>query len=645
MLILGLLIIAFAFVGVEQYLVQRVSTTAATVEAPPAWWKSAPSWWPVSMLWDRGEVTAEQFRSSFEALRQEQRSEQGEAFDPRAFESTENKRAVLESLIDQEVQRLASEQAGIVVSDELVRRTIQEIPAFQVDGAFNAERYQLALASQVPAQTPVQFEQSVRSSLRQSLMARAIVRSHFVTGPELERLIRLLGERRSVNLLMLPPPGVDTAAVSEAEIKAWYDAHKGEFREPESVRVEYVELDASQLPAPAAADEAALRERFEQGRASAIEQEQRLASHILVRVDEGADAAAQAAAKQEAAKLAEQARTPDADFAAIAAASSDDTGSKASGGDLGWIGKGMMPGPFEEALFALEPGEISEPVRTEFGWHVIRLREVKAGQQETFEQARGSLALEQAEADRERAFNEISGTLVDEVLENPSALAPAAQAVGLPVQQSGRFTRDASDGIAAYPAVRRAAFSESLIEDGTVSDPIELGPDHYVWIRVVEHNPERAQPLAQVRDQVTSAIRAERAREAAAQRAEALLARLRAGQTLEELAVAEELPAPQNLPDVQRGMPLPEPSVTESIFAAPAPAEGQATPGMSVLSDGSTVLFTVEQVLPGDVQQVDPQQREMLQQQVSEFGGGADAQALVRALRERMKIEVDEAVL
>lgn len=645
MLILGLLIIAFAFVGVEQYLVQRTNTTVATIKAPPQWWQSAPAWWPVSTVWDQDEVTVEEFRSAFEQQRQQQRTEQGEAFDPRAFESLESKRVVLETLIDQAVQRLVSEQMGLVVSDRLVRKTIQEIPAFQVDGQFNAERYQLALASQVPAQTPAQFEQSVRDSLRQTLLTSAVARSHFVTEVEMNRLIRLLGERRDVAMLMLPPPTVDVSSVSDEEIKRWYESRKSDFRQPEMVSIEYVELDANALPAPAEPDEAALRERFEENQSRFAEQEQRLASHILVEVAEDADAAAQQAAKQEAAQLAEQARAEGADFAALAKASSDDSGSRDTAGDIGWISRGSMPEAFEEALFALEPGAISEPVKTEFGWHIIQLREIKAGQQESFEDARETLAREQATVDRERAFNERSGMIVDAVLANPGSLASAADAADLPVQKAGPISRDAAAGVTLNQAVRRAAFSEELIQDGTVSDPIEVAPDHYIWVRVVEHTPERTLPLAQVRDQVIEAIRVDRARDAAVERADAFLARLQAGESLQALAEAEGLPEPTVIDGLQRGRPIPDIETSDAVFSAQAPAEGEVSAGKRVMPDGRVVLFAVRDVTPGDAQEVDPQQRETLQQQVSDIGGGQAAQALVSSMRQRMKIEVNEAAL
>src|SRR5690606_31609008 len=245
-----------------------------------------------------------------------------------------------------------------------------------------------------------------------------------------------------------------------------------------------------------------------------------------------------------------------ADFTALAARYSDDAGSSAAGGDLGWMSRDMMPGPFAEALFALEPGSVSNPVKTDFGWHVIKLHEVKAGARESFEEVRETLAAEQAEADREQALNDISSQVVDAVLANPGALAPAAEIAGVQVQKLGPFARTATEGVAAHAAVRNAAFSEVLVEDGTVSDPIEVGPGRNGWIRVTVHLPESARPLAEVREQVIAAIRADRSRQAAEQRARGLLAKLDAGTTLAALAEAESLPAPQSVPGVPRGAPL-----------------------------------------------------------------------------------------
>ena len=640
--ILALLIVPFALFGLDQYMVGGSANTVARIQAPPTWWTQAPSWWPASMAWRHEEVTVEEFRNRLELVRQQQRAQQGDAFDPVAFESVDNKREVLETLIDEKALAMSAEASGIVVGDAMVRDAIQDIEAFQVEGKFDANRYQLTLASQVPPQTPRQFEQTLRDSLRQSLAAQAVGNSSFVTAGEMDRLVRLLGEQRDVDLLMLPAPEADTAAVSDDDAQRWYSANEADFRAPEAVTIEYVQVNADTVPPPPAPDEAALRQRYEEQRERFSQQDERLASHILVRVEDGADDATVAAAREKAAGIAAQAKAPGADFAAIAQANSDDSGSSAAGGDLGWIGRGAMTGSFEDALFAMQPGQVSDPVRTDFGWHVIQLREARSGQTQSFKDAREALAAEFVETNRDRAVSEFTSDLVDRIYRNPSSLSPAAGEMGLEVQTLGPFTRDNAQGVAAHPAVKQAAFSEMLVQDGTVSDPIEVAPGSTVLIRVVEHTPERAVPLAQARARVDAAVRADRSRKAAEARADALLARLRKGETLQGLAEAEALPAPESIPGVPRGAPLPEPAVNEAIFAAPKPAEGGVSVGKQVLSDGRVVVFAVTGVTPGSAATLDDAQRTMLRQQFARVSGLDDVEALTRSLRRNLDIEVFE---
>jgi len=640
--ILGLLIIPFAFVGIEQYLGQRTDNSVAHIDAPPTWWPSAPSFWPVSVFWTHEKITSDEFRGRFEQERMQRRAQQGEAFDARAFESVDNKRAILETLIDARVQEVAAKRNGLVVSNAMVQKAIMDVPGFQVDGKFNYDRYKLALASLAPPQSEQQFEATLRQDLQRSMLAMGVGNSNFVTSAEMDRLIRLMGERRDVSVVLLPPAAADTAPVSAADIQKWYDAHAAQFRAPETVEIEFVEVEASKLPPPAAADEATLRHRYEQEKARFVEAEQRLASHILVRVDEKADAATQKAAEDKAKRLAEQAKAPGADFAALARANSDDTGSQVGGGDLGWVAKGMMVAPFESALFAMKAGEISGPVKSEFGWHIIQLREVQTGSQQTFEQVRDQLAHEQAEVDRERTVSDFTSRLVDLTLKNPSSLGPAARDMNLPLQKLGPFARTSTEGIAANPALQRVAFSEDAIQSGQISDPIELAPGHSVLIRVTAHTPEQAQPLAKVRDQVIAAVRADRAAKAAVKDAQALVARVNQGETLDAIAASKLLPPPQVLPGVPRGAPIPEESVSDAIFAVPAPVAGKLSAGHAVLSNGGIALFAVSQVTPGDVAGLPAQQREMLQQQIAQVGGGDDVRALVDALRKRVKVQVVE---
>jgi peptidyl-prolyl cis-trans isomerase D len=460
--------------------------------------------------------------------------------------------------------------------------------------------------------------------------------SNFVTDTELTRLVALMGERRDVTLVEIPAAPADSAPVSAAEIDAWYRAHPGDYRAPESVTLEYLELNAATLPAPSI-DEAALRERYEQEKARFTAQEQRLASHILVEVAKDAPAAAVAAARAEAARLATQARAG-GDFAALARASSDDPGSKAAGGDLGWVARGMMTGPFEDALFRMQAGQVSDPVRTDFGWHVIQARQVQTGQQQSFEDARAALTLEVMESERERAFNALSTRVVDAVLKNPSSLAPAAREAGLPLQKAGPLVRGQGTGVIANPAVQRVAFSESAIQDGMASDAIEIAPHHPVLVRVAAHSPARALPLAQVRERVIAAVRADRARKAQEGRVAGVVARVQKGASLVQVAAADGLGVPQGLTGVPRGAPVVGDGVSEALFAT---AAGRA--GSRVLGDGRAVVFVVDRVQPGTMADLPPAQRESFERQVAEVRGVGDIESVLKAMRRGMRIEITEA--
>jgi peptidyl-prolyl cis-trans isomerase D len=643
--ILGLLIIPFAFVGIEQYMVQRVDSAVARVEMAPSWWRSAPSWWPVSMVWRKENIERSQFDERFQRERERRRAAEGENFDAREFEKMESKREVLDILIDERVRKLAAEVEGLAVSDALVVKTIQSVPEFQDgSGNFNQERYLYGLQMRQPPQTPAEFEQFVRDRLLESMLTTGVAQSNFVTQAEIDRLIKLMGERRDVSLVMVPAPAADTAEVSAAEIQKWYADHPKDYRAPESVNIEYVELNGASLPPPAPPTEEALRRRYEEEKKRFLAEEQRLISHIQVNLPAGADAAAQKAAEAKAKQLAAQAKAPGADFAALARANSDDLGSKGMGGELGWLSKGAIPGAFDEAAFKLKAGEISEPVKGDGGWHVIWVREVKAGQQQPFEQVRDALLREETETARERAFNDFSAKLVDLVYKNPTSLEGPAKAMNLPVQKLGPVTRDAASntGIAANPAVIRAAFTESRMQDNTVSDPVDIGQDHSVLIRVLSHQPERPQPLEQVREKVIAAIRADRTEKAAEKEAQALVARLQAGETLAAVAASRKLPPPQPMPGVARGMPLPTEDVSEAIFAAKAPAEGKSTAGKATLDDGRVVLFTVDKVVPGSRAELPAAQLDMLRTQISQMAGYEDGRDLTSALRKRMQVKVIE---
>lgn len=636
--VLGLLIVPFAFFGMESYMSERVDTYAARIAQPPSWWQSAPQAWPVSYLWRTHDIDNAEFRQRFEQARARAREEQGDKFDAKAFESVDNKRKVLDDMIDEQVMRMASEQDGIVVSDGEVRKEIQDVPDFQVDGKFDVDRYQLLLASQTPPQTPRDFEQRIRDNLQYALIPSRLAQSAFVTNADVDRVLRLLGEQRDVSFVMLPPTPADTAPVTPAQIGDWYKAHADGYRQPETVRLEYVEVDGASLPPPVV-DEAALRKRYQDEATKFSASGQRQVSHILVQVAADASEAVKKAAEVRANKLAAEARVPGADFAALAKANSDDAGSKDKGGDLGLMSKGSLPGPFEDAAFAMKSGEIRGPVKSDFGWHIIKVGEIHTGTQRPFEEVRAQLESELQESERERAYNDLSGKLVDQVYKSPSSLEPAAKAMGLQVKTTRAFTRGGGEGIAANQKVVRAAFSDTLIQDGTASDPIDLGPNHSVMIRVIEHTPERPRPLSEVSEAVSVAIHLDRQHKAAEAAADALVKAAKANTLAKAADSAKLVMADMNA--LERGSAIPSRRAVGAFFDTPRPRDN-LIPVDKVEIGGQYVVFAIRAVHDGDLAKATPQERDQLRTQLANIAGIDAQKAYVRASRAKYKIKVAE---
>lgn len=636
--ILCLLIVPFAFFGMEQYLFQSTATYAAKIEAPPSWWRTAPDWWIVRRLvWQAEEIDTNDFREEFERERQQRRQREGEAFDPRRFEALETKLEVLDRLIDQRLAKLVAESSGLVVGDEKLRATIRNEPSFQVDGQFNPQRYRQFLATTRPPMTAEQFDTRLREDLQQALLAERLRASAFVTPSERTRIFSTLLEKRDVSFAVLPAPTAGTEQVKPAEIAEWYRSHQDDFRAPEQVTLEYILVDGDALSVPAPTEQDLLQ-RYAQEKGRFVDPEQRPTSHILVRTESNADEAALKLAKTKAEGLLARAKAPGADFAALAREFSDDTGSKVNGGDLGPVRKGQMVKPFEDAVFAMQAGEIRGLVKSEFGFHIIQVREILPSREIPFAQVRAELERLFAEGAREGAYNDILGKVNDAALASPASLTAAAEAGKLQIARVGPFARGQGEGIAAEAAVQRYAFSEDAKRDGVISDPIELGPNRSVLVRVVAQEAERVRPLQEVGVQVANAIRLDRAKKAAEAEAEAILVRLRAGEDLQKIAAEKTLVA-SAMPGMSRGFAVPDQKAAEAYFKAPAPPVGGASHGQATMGDGRIVVFTVTAVTPGNPDEVPQEQRDQQADAVASFVGDQTFKDLIAEQRKRMRIE------
>jgi peptidyl-prolyl cis-trans isomerase D len=371
-------------------------------------------------------------------------------------------------MINEQLILDANEKLGAAVPPGRIQSVIMQDPNFQVDGKFDKDRYRLILgASQ---KSPEWYQEQVRRDLAVRQVPLELTRSSGITDAQVDAYLRLRDQTRDFRFAKLDRPAADVK-IADADIEAYYKSHGDEFMTPEKVSLEYVELDAAKLQADLKADDATLKQRYEEQKSRFVSPEQRLASHILVKADAKADAAAQKAALEKAQSIAAEAKAG-RDFAALAKTESADLGSKAQGGDLGWLEKGVTDPAFESALFAMKKGDVSDPVKTDEGYHIIQLRDVRPEKVRGFDEVKAELTKQYLESERERIYSDLSGKLTDAIYQDPTSLAAAAKDLGLSLQKTGLFTRTGGEGIAANPAVVKAAFSNAVLTEGNTSDAV-----------------------------------------------------------------------------------------------------------------------------------------------------------------------------
>ena len=511
-----------------------------------------------------------------------------------------------ESLVKSEQQRLLDDfirrellvqraaDAGFRVSDADLVEAIAAIPALQVDGRFSRDRYAAVLRSQ--GRTETQFENDFRRDLEVSQLSNGIGVSAFALPGELTRRIALEGETRDVEYAVLPAAGYAAGAeVTPEQVAAWYEKNAADLRTPESVDLQYVRLDLADVEAGVEVTEDALREFYAQVAPERyVSTERRRARHILI--EAGAD---DAAAREKAEQLATRAKGGE-DFATLATENSDDPGSKGQGGDLGWATRESFVAPFSEALFAMAPGEVRGPVQTQFGYHVIRLEEVDAAHQRSFEEVRDEL---EGDFRRERAqarFYEQSQALADEAFASLSELDSVAGKLGLTVQSVDGFTRQGGGPFGAEQKVIDAAFSDEVLQERQNSPAISLGEESVIVLRVTDHQPPAQRPLEEVRSEIEATLRNEAARQAAEAAAKAAVERLAAGGSLSAIAteVGAQITGPTTFSRGDEAIPV---ELRKAVFLAPAPAQGQASHGTAVLANGDAVVFVVNAVRAGSI--------------------------------------------
>jgi peptidyl-prolyl cis-trans isomerase D len=547
------------------------------------------------------------------------------------------KRSVLDSIIDRQLMAEAVHEAGYRVGDEQLLQAIRSRPEFQQDKHFSPLMYEARLRSL--GQSKAQFEADLRQGIAVAQMRNGIESSAFVLPAELERIAALeFQERDLVYGILYADELVPSLEVSDEEAQAYYDGHPDAFQIPERVSIEYVELKLADLAKEVSVDEQALRDLYEDQRERLRKEDRRRASHILVEIPPGENGRAQALAQVN--DLLQRLKDGES-FEELAKTHSADKGSAAQGGDLGFVNRGMMDEAFDQALFSLAEGEISEPVETAFGIHLIKVTAIEAGEQKSFEEARAELESEYRRNQAENLFYDRGEVLADLTYEHPDTLETAAQALGLEIKSTDSFTRMGGTGVAESPKVVQAAFSEDVLQRGNNSEPLELDSGHLLVLRVKEHQPAAMKPLAEVRAQVDGMVKREKASRQVEEKGKELLAKARAGDASQVLAEAfgEQLKRVGWIARMARGH---DPAILTAAFRAAKGSEEKPALAGTALASGDYAVLMIKGVRDGKLDALSEENRQRLEEVMRRNRNIMIVDALIGSLRQAADIRIFE---
>ncbi len=504
----------------------------------------------------------------------------GQDFDASLLDDRLLRDSALGSLIDRMLLLQSAKNANFAFSSEALDQLILQTPEFQVDGAFSAARFDQVI--QQMGYSRLQFRQLLEQEMLIGQLRAGISGTGFVTDQQVDNFARLEMQTRDFATLTLPAQQ-EAIEVGDEQIKEYYEANADRFRTPEQVIVEYVELKKESFFDQVEVSDEELQELYQKQIANLAEQ--RRAAHILI---ETGGELSDDEAKVKIDEIATRVKNGD-DFAAVAKEASQDRGSANEGGDLGFAGPGVYDPAFEDALYALNEGEVSAPVKSEFGWHIIKLLGVQSPEVPAFESMKPELIRELKTQQVEQRFVETSKQLEDSAFE-ASDLAQPAQELGLMVQTTEAFGRDGGEGITANRQVIQAAFSDEVLVDGANSSVIELDPDTSIALRVTEHLKPAAIPLADVREDIVQQLQRSLAAEAARAKGEQLLADLRKGQQPDD----GQWQAVEAATRSQEGV---APALLQAVFRMPRP-EQQDKPSYSgvALSNGDYAVVRLNGV-------------------------------------------------
>jgi peptidyl-prolyl cis-trans isomerase D len=581
------------------------------------------------------EIAIEEVRRSYQDELSRFQAAMGAAGVPEEMRVSLQKR-VLDQAVRTELIRQRTKKLDFQASNEEILEAIRQVPAFQVAGQFSPDAYHAALRS--IGMSPDRFEAEQREYVLARQLDRGLYNSAFVLPGELERQVALRNETRILGWVSLPAlEFLDAVKLDDAAIQAHYEAHKARYQTEEQATVDFIELDIESFAAKAVISDEQLRQFYEENQARYTQAGRRHVRHILI--EAGDDAVA---AEARARKATERASAGE-DFAALANELSDDTGSKDSGGDLGFAERGDFVAPFADAAWSMKPGEIRGPVKTDFGWHVIKLESVAEESIQGFDEVRAELEPELRRAQVEKAFGDAQEELDTLAFEAAGDLAAVATKMNLPLKRIPGFTRAGGPDLGATPKLIEAVFSPDVLA-GRELRTVELAPGRVVALGVSAHVPASGRPLEEVRAQVVDSARLAEAGKRASARAAEVAAELSKGAAWEAATAkwhrdgATQAPRPVRRDDAS----IPA-EIREAAFRAKS-AAGKPQFGVAALANGDSAIWTVTGVESGKFATLPADQQKQEHDAARDRSAMSDAMVYITSMRSNADVDVNPQV-
>lgn len=581
---------------------------------------------PAVALVNDEEITQTEFDRAVENERARQQQQMGDFYDQMARDprfTQQLRTRVVNDLVNQKLLEQAAKGQGLRVSAAQVKAAIRDISSFKVAGQFDNDLYLTTLRSL--GYTPDGFAQVVRRDLVTQQLVQGIVSSEFVLPSEVDATQQLIGQTRSGKYTEIALADyLDQVAVDEAAVEAWYNENIQQFAVPEKVKLAYVLIDAGSIAEDIEIAEEDVVAYYEGNMSRYSTAPQYRFSHILIESGDDAEAA-QAEAEALLTKL-----EAGADFAELAKAESDDVFSGEQGGDLDFIEEGTMDADFEAAAFALENiGDMTGVVETSFGYHIIKLTDIKEGSVTPLEEVRAEIIADMQDEKVKQRYYELQQQVAELTFEVPDTFAPVTEELGLQVQETELFSRNNAPAPLNSAAVLEPVFNGQLIDEKLNSELIEVSDTESVVVRVLNHEPASTQSLDEVRAEVTEQVRRERAQVMAEERAAEIVAQLQA----DEATGADFI----ELGNVSRQTASQPRAVIQKLFNLSAPAEGALTVDTTKLTNGNVAVVALSGVQPGAV---DEAQTAQLQDQLVNSYMQESYQAVISALRADAEIQI-----